>query len=59
MKETNYLLALFRFQCLPHYISKADNEVLSYCVNVLVFFKFFVIVNYFVCWLKRKDFLQV
>ena len=29
MKETKYLLALFRFQCLPHYINKPDNEVLS------------------------------
>ena len=41
MKETIYLLALFRFQCLPHYINEPDNEVSSYCVNVLEFFKFF------------------
>ena len=51
MKETKNLLALFRFQCLPNYINKPDNEALPQCVNnVLVFFKFSIIVNCFVCW---------
>ena len=62
MKEAIYLLALFRFQCLPHYIYESDNEVLSKCVNVLVFFNFFIIVNSFLllltvfyCKLERSD----
>ena len=50
MEETIYFLALFRFQCLPHYINKTDNEVSSYCVNTLEFFKVLFIVNCFVCW---------
>ena len=42
MKETLYLLALFRFQCLSHYINEPDNEFSSDCVSVLEFFKFFI-----------------
>ena len=29
MKEKKYLLALFRFQCLSHYIDEPDNDVSS------------------------------
>ena len=36
MNETKYLLALFKFQCLPHCISELDNEVLSSWVNVFL-----------------------
>ena len=30
--------AVFRFQCLPHYVNEPDNEVLSHYINELVCF---------------------
>ena len=42
IKETLYLLALYRFQCFPHYINEPNNEVSSECVNVLELFRFFI-----------------
>ena len=30
--------AMFRFQCLPHYVNEPDNEVLSHYINELVCF---------------------
>ena len=53
MKETKYMFPLFKFQCLPHYFNEVDTEVLPWSVNVLVFFKCFIIVNYFACWYYR------
>ena len=47
MQETKYLFALFRFQCWPHYVNEPDNEISCQRVNVLVFFKFFIIINCF------------
>ena len=30
--------AVFRFQCLPHYVNEPDNEVLSHYINEFVCF---------------------
>ena len=56
-KKRNICLRCLDFQCLLDYINGPDKEVLSYCVYLSVFFRFFINVNCFVCWYHCNKYL--